>query len=635
MTVVRKVIASTAIVLGILLLTAVAAPYLVDGKTVRDQLVAKLSAWADGALRVEGEVHLTSLFDLTIRAQKVEIAEPKRFESVKVIRAETLEARLSVWALLRGRIVFGKVWVQHPVVHLKQPSGLDALPELWRSLVLDDPPRLQRLLAIVQQAPFEYIDFNHARVKAPHLSQADQRLGEFSVTVERQSDPAVVETSGRATWDGQDINFSLTRGTFQPKGPTREASMRLEAESGRWGAIMMDGRIVRSNGARFVGTLDASNVPIRALVHWLDIPVADMFGASRFSASSTVHATDTKIALDKLEAQAGPTRMTGLLSLALDGDTPEVSGTLGLSSVDLTGLGSKPVAHADPPSSRVESPHAQAHRLANWLKGFEADLRLSAEALVFNGMTTGETAAFLSVAGGVATLDVAELMVLGGMMNGQFSGQAKNGGLQVTGKGKADGIDLEALLASAHLPAAGVAGRADISFSLDSTQPIRAEPARDIHLRAEVLALEGGQLPVNLAGLAAQSPRLTGDESADPIGTEIAPGAESYERLRASLRVQDGVLHCEMMEVVQNGWVIRGTGTAAAANGIVDWRFRAAQTGTALAAGAALPDFAEGGAAAEKPIEFRMIGPWQRPRVVYERSGEPMSHVRDARSWWQ
>jgi len=116
----RRSITGAGAALVLLLAFGAAAPYLVDGGTIRSQLFTKMSGWADGRLEVNGPVYLTSLFDLTIEAHDVEIRAPSRFANVESLRARRIAARLSLWDLLNRRISFEKMWLHGLRVSLSE-----------------------------------------------------------------------------------------------------------------------------------------------------------------------------------------------------------------------------------------------------------------------------------------------------------------------------------------------------------------------------------------------------------------------------------------------------------------------------------------------------------------------------------
>jgi len=635
----RRVIAGVALAAAALLLVAVAAPYLVDGRTVRDQLVVKLSAWAEGDLRVSGDVRLTSLFDLTIEAGDVRIDEPARFPDISAIEADQVAARLNIWDLLNGRIVFDKVWVAQPVFTLQRPWPELAPERLWRGVLLDEWSGFARLIETMQTAPFRYIAFNDARLEpAPVLDRTSLSKGPLTVVLNRQSSPDSVHVDARIGPPEQSTRITLARSVFQPAGPTLEAPVSLTVESADLGWLSLDGSIIRANGTRLIGNLDFRDASLTALAGWLDLPTGDALAERRYSATAALEATREKLSLQQLDVELGDTQVTGLLNLALDQDKPKLSGTLGMSAVDLRGLSLTGQADGvflpeDPRSVRRGGPWPRAQRIGNWLNSFTADLRLSAESLTFDALTTGETAAFLSVGRGTATLNVAELMVFDGMMNGQFSVRWQQDGFHVSGKGKATGIALQPLLANMQAPQLA-SGTADISFAVDGEGPTMAAATRDADLNGQLMALQGGELALDVAAIASRA-RQRAVEGEGTVGSRLAPGSADYDMLRASFRVNRRELRLAPLEVVQNGWIIRGGGRADLLQQRLDWRLDAARAPDWPAAQAGMSETGGASVSSSEAISLHVTGTLQRPWISYKMPELPLSSVDGSHSWWR
>jgi len=635
----RRAIAGVTLVLAAILLIGAAAPYLVDGRTIRDQLVAKLSAWADGELRVEGEVRLTSLFDLSIEAENVRIDSPARFSKVSRIDADLVSARLSIWDLLNGRVVFGKVWVDRPVIELRAPLPNVTPETLWRPLLLDKPATFGRLAEAAATAPFVEMELNNGEVIAPSAEPATPGdIERFSFLVERRSgDSPLIQAEGQVVWRGVPVDVMVARSPFAPAGPTREARLRMDIARPDAGALSVDGRIIRANGARFTGEMNVRGAPIKSLADWFALPEGDALSRARYTASAALEASETKISLQQLDLRIGETRASGLLNLALDGDKPSLSGTLGLSAVDLRGLSltghhDGVLLPEDPRSLRRGGASRQARRLGAWLDSFEADLRLSADSLRFDGLTTAETAAFLSVGDGVAKLDVAELMVFDGMMNGQFSVRWRDDEFRLTGKGNAAGVDLRPLLAMAHAPQLA-SGKADIAFGIEGAGPTLAMAARTTRLNGHLRALQGGDLALDVAEMAARARDGALAASGGQDAIEMAQARADYEMLRASFFLKGRDLRLAPVELAQDGWIIRGGGRADLATQRLNWRLDAAP----LSAGETQANLAgtPGSSGAAQAVSLHVTGTLQRPWVSYETSQLPLSSIGGNHSWWR
>ncbi len=636
MHVIRRFIVGAGVILAFVLLLGAAAPSLVDGHTVRDQLVAKLSAWAGGNLRVEGDVRLTSLFELTIEASDVRIESPERFSNVHAITAEEMAARLDIWELLHGRVVFAKVWVKRPVIQLRAPFANATPARLWRTLLLDEGETLERFTEAVQDAPFAYIKLSDARIGT--ASEADKDAPLQQVTVERRTSPKGFSADLNLSTEAGRIQVDLDRGAFRPVGPTLEAPVRLAASNDALGRLVIDGRIVRANGVRFTGNLDVRDAQWRVLAELLGLPLGEALARARYSAAAALEATGDLISLQNLDLETGGTRATGLLSLALDGERPKLSGTLGLSAIDLSGVsvsgpGGGALLVDDAGTQRHGSAPVDAPRLAAWLEAFDADLRFSADSLAFDGLTTGETAAFLSVGNGTATLDIAELMVFEGMMHGQFSVRFAPDAIRLSGRGNASAIDLAQLLAAIQGPQLA-SGSADLSFSIGGGGATLGAAARDARLAGQIMAIQGGEMALDVAAMAVaarQNVRNGEDVSAT---IEMAPERADYDMMRATFELHGGQLRLEPLEVLQDGWIIRGRGRADLARHSLDWRLDAARAPREASGVTAAVDDA-GSLFDGETISLHVTGTLQRQWVSYKISELPVGSVEGSAWWWQ
>lgn len=625
----RNFLSGLALLTAALLALGVAAPYLVDGRTIRDQLVAKLSAWAEGDLRVSGDVRLTSLFDLTIEASDVEIRSPERFPEVSRLRADIVEASLSRWELLNGRIVFRKVWVTRPVIAFHQSPAPSEAGRTWRALLLNEPAVLDTLVDAARQAPFEFLRMDDVRITAETgpVTLLDG-LSDVSLTVRREVDPAMMRADMSASMNGGELRFELARGAFTPKGPTLEAPVRVEAVSPATGRVLIDGRIVKANGARFTGRTTITNAPIRSLANWLDVPAGDAFDAVRYDASGALEVKPGSVSLQQLEMESGATRMSGLLTLALEAGKPQLSGTLSLNQLDLRGLslvgpGDGVFRARDP--MRVRRGGARA--ICTWLEQFDADVRLSSERILLDGTETREAAAFLSVNEARATLDLAELMVFDGLVNGQFNARWHEDAFRLSGKGNASGVELGALLArlGGHSLASGPA---DVSFTMQGAGNSLDGLWRNARVSGRLMALQGGELALDVAALAAQARAQHQQEDAPQDGMQMTPGRGDYDMLRAVFSIGRDALGFERLEIVQDGWMIRGEGEADLAKLTMDWRFNAGRVDVVQAGVSGLPP------ALEDMIQLHLRGPLHYPRVSYQAPALPLIDTRGKRAGW-
>jgi len=623
----QRAIAGAGGVVLVLLALGAAAPYLVDGGTIRSQLFTKISGWADGRLQVNGPVYLTSLFDLTIEAHDIEIRAPARFANVESLRAERIEARLSLWDLLNKRISFEKMWMHGLRVALREEPSDYGARDAWRALVLNDPPLLDDILRAGKDAPFLTMVVRDAQfLSAATGEPVIAELGSYSGVVRRAPGGSEFSVDGRVGWGSERVDIELKRSRFTPEGPTHTARMRGAFESASLGRISIDGRIVRANGERFIGRFEVSEAPAQPVAALLDLPMSLALAQSRVSASGEIAATSREIALQQLQIGLGSAQATGLLRIDLS-DRPRIAGTLGFGAVDLSvsrlseTLESGLLARNDLADAPIEGDGIHATALASVMRRFDADLRLSAESLLLDGVSTGPAAAFLSLTDGLAALDLAELMVFDGFVNGQFTGRWDNSRFTVSGKGRAENVELAQFLAGAGTVPL-LTGDADISFTLGSSGASLHDLARQARLSGRLIAVDGGELALDVVALAAQRAQAGARHSA------ITPSRGEYDTLSCAFVFDGGRLDVHSLEIARDVWRIRGKGRIDLARQKLDWRFDAGQLGRQIEARALPPRDSALTPGGQDAIGMQVLGPMHDLRVIYSAPSLDLSDVR-------
>ncbi len=632
MKMVRRAIAGAGVVLIVLLALGAAAPYLVDGSSVRNQFFTKMSGWIDGGLRVRGPVYLTSLFELKIEAHDVEISAPRKFDNVAALHAERIAGRLNLRELLSGRVTFDKIWVNGLHVRLNgHPRAIEPA-DAWRSLVLNDPPVLEDIIRTSADAPFFALKFTDATIGVGgDRTPLSADLGPVDGTVERAPGDRSLSFSARALWRGAPIRVELERSPFRPEGPTSTADLHVSVESGSLGRFSAEGRIIEANGTRFLGRFAISEGHAPRLASLFGLPVDDALAPERLSARGSVVATLRDIALSDLEIGIGGAQASGVVRVDL-GARAKVSGTLALGTLDLSGTAfGEPAAGLSPrekaQDARTRVGPALASRIAAALMHLDADLRLSADRLTLGGVTAGPAAAFLSLDHGLATLDIAEVMAFDGALSGQFAARPDGFGLRVSGKGRARSIELAHLFASGGATAPAT-GNADVSFEVEASGTTLAAMAKRVRLTGRAIAVEGGELALDIADIASRvgaPPSLAGE----PPTEKRLPGRRGrYDSMSVAFAMSENRLDLTFLQILSDQWVTRGNGRLDLSDHSLDCRLETARmSGPIEARAAPFGDFSLT-PRPEESIEFRVIGPMQAPSVIFR---APASALSDAR----
>jgi len=89
------------------------------------------------------------------------------------------------------------------------------------------------------------------------------------------------------------------------------------------------------------------------------------------------------------------------------------------------------------------------------------------------------------------------------------------------------------------------------------------------------------------------------------------------------------------LEVVQNGWIIRGGGRADLLQQRLDWRLDAARAPDWPAAQAGMSETGGASVSSSEAISLHVTGTLQRPWISYKMPELPLSSVDGSHSWWR
>ncbi len=120
------------VVIGVLLMAALTAPYWLDTSRYKDEIVSGLSAALARPVTIEGSARIEFLPAPTLSAEQIRVAAPPGGRTGNLLTAQRLELRLDWAALLQGRLQVARVALVEPVLTLERLN--DGSPN-WRPQV--------------------------------------------------------------------------------------------------------------------------------------------------------------------------------------------------------------------------------------------------------------------------------------------------------------------------------------------------------------------------------------------------------------------------------------------------------------------------------------------------------------------
>ncbi|MBJ7578540.1 AsmA family protein [Devosia sp. MC532] len=362
-----------------------------------------------------------------------------------------------------------------------------------------------------------------------------------------------VSASGSARWNGEAVSFaaSVTPTQFLWEEPGAVAfdlkSQPLNANFS--GTVTPSGQVS--------GKADIATPSMTRALAWLGQSVGSPLG--QFAFSGGVSAGGNQFAVTDATIRLDDIRANGSVSVAM-ASKPSVTASLSVDTLDLRSLvgggGSAPAAAASGPSPIDLS----------MLRLFNADIRFAANQLAYGDVKLGPTTATLSVAEGVAKLNIPQA----GFYNGVVAAS-----VTANGAGSVPAIDLTASMENVQaLPlltdAAGfdkIEGQLQASVQVSGAGADSQAFARSLNGPVNVVVSNGAIRGIDVAGLVRNVRSLI-----DAGYTQDAEAKTEFTELSVNVNIANGVATAETIRVLGPFVRMSGAGSVDLAAQTIDMR---------------------------------------------------------------
>ena len=508
---------------------------------MRDRLIAELIDWTGGDVTLSGNVAISSLFSISVEANKLDIRHTKSLAKISNVSADRIVARLSWSDLIFGDLSFDKIKIYGATIEMETAD------------VRETAGAVLGMLSGPRRAPFATMTMKdcilalRAEARKPF-----ERLRIDDVVANARKSDGQISAHGSLIWRGEQLAVSLRRGGL-PEGAGDERTPL-------W--LQLDGEIVhaRFDGeSAFSGAWNASgsfalNTPDTArLAEWLGVP-PDHATRDSFGVTGSLDLGRDELNLRDAELSFGGQTASGDLTMDLHDPLPRLGGSLAFAELNLNGI------FADAPrSSKI------IRTLVSSLTS--VDLRMSVESVRVAGIQTGSAAFTLAAQPGKVSVELADLDFLDGAVRGQLQADVSSDPIRAQARLSAENLNAATLLELMH-QRDWLTGRADADIEAEMEWNGTRTLLEGTTARARVTFAEGGQIRLDI-------PRI-----ADAVSTTAMSGWEGldftradFNELRFKLMLENGQLRCDNLELSSAGDVVNGVGQINLPQQSLDWRF--------------------------------------------------------------
>jgi AsmA protein len=464
---VKKLLIGLATVIVLVIIAAIAVPRFIPLDTYKARLIAAVKDETGRDLRIDGPVHFSLLPSVALEANDVSLSNPPGAISPNMVQLKTLDVELKLLPLLHGAVEVTEFKLVQPAIALEidkqgKPSWAftpAAAPAAATQSPTAAPPP-QASATSSGASGFSAISLGDVSIVDGQASYLDQRTGQkrllsninMSLSLADPSKP--FSAKGSAVWDG--VTATLTAqvgkpGTLQSGGTspvaiTFAASPINFAFKGSATGVTLD---------KLTGGIDLSIPSVRNLAKWVGVPFdAPGTGFGQMTLSGQLDKQGPKLAFSNAVITLDAIKGTGALTVDSSGAKPVLGGRLDVDKLDVnpylaSGSGSasaSPGAGTSAPAATgggagggaasasggaaPATPAPGAAKSGAWsdapldlapLKLADAELALSANAIVYHKINIGRSVLALHLKDGKFEAELSQMALYQGKGEGKVT----------------------------------------------------------------------------------------------------------------------------------------------------------------------------------------------------------------------
>ncbi|GAK46539.1 AsmA family protein [Tepidicaulis marinus] len=432
------------IVFGIIVLLVgglVAAASFIPAETYKAEIEKAVKQQTGRQLRIEGDVGITFLPALGVEAEAVRFANAEWGGKPDMVSMDAMQVSLKILPLLSGNVELDRFVLVRPEIHLEVNRQGTPNWQFKPAQEAAEAPASPSTDTGGDETPSEGgaalndIRLGEIAIENGVASYKDARSGaayeitEINTVLNLPSLDRQMVFDGSAVWNGDTIELDLTADRPRALIAGGETPFTLSLATPKI-TSGFDGTVTQADTPKLAGTMNVDIPSVRALAAWAGSPLAEGDGFGPFTIKGTVSATpevfdfsDAALSFDEMEGK-------GALNVNLKGQRPKLTGKLDLETINTNVYmaGGASASGGDAPASGTPGGNAGGGSAASssasgWsdapidmsgLKAVDADLALSAQKILVQNITIGESVLGVKLNGGVLTADLSKLALYEG-----------------------------------------------------------------------------------------------------------------------------------------------------------------------------------------------------------------------------
>ncbi len=553
----NRLFGSFAILLIFLIGLAMASPYLINSKVVKQQISEQVSEWAGLPVSVRGEPVVTVFPYLTVKLKDVRIVSNLGKDEPDLLAMDHLKAEMYWLPLLIGNFEVRRFNLFRPRFHLEvRKDGTRSWGlENGSLFAANDTDNL---------AAFENVDLGRFAIQNGQVRyinealQRDEKITDANLSVIWPSTGRSAEVSGDMVWRGEPVSIraesekpmELITGGLSP--------LELEAKSKQF-EIRLEGTAATVSDLQLEGDLAFKAQSMRYLMEWLGFAIKPgaSLGAIELKARSNM--IGASMALSDIALTLDGNQLEGALQLDFRGPRALIQGTLAYDKLDLSPY----LEQVDGAPTLLDQPIKPQD-----LGLMDIDVRLSAQQLILKDIELGRTAASIVTRNQQLVLSIGEAFAYGGRLEATLEMKPSDTDptcLKSHLRGKASGV-----LAGAFLKALNkeppITGTALAELDVAGEGKTLRDTAANANGSLSMVFTDG---QINHFNLVTMMDALKLEEQSEP--DTLYKGGTNFDVLSISSTLGNHIASIDGLRLTAGNLAVSGTASMALENGELDF----------------------------------------------------------------
>jgi AsmA protein len=586
----KKLLIGVAVVVVLLVVAAVAAPFLISTDTYKAELIAKVKESTGRDFRIDGKVSFSLLPSLALEANDVSFANAPGAASKDMAKLAKLQVQMKLWPLLSGHYEVDKFVLVNPVIALEVDK--QGKPN-WQFGQAAAAPATAGKPAPAPAASgggaLAGVRLDDIRLDNGKLSYVDDRSGEkteldqVNLKLSLPDLESPMKADGSLVYRGEKLALSVSLANPRAFMDAKSSAAELKLDSK---PVVFDfkGNAAGSTPVKLDGAVDLKIPSVRGLAQWAGTPLAAPgtgFGplalAGKVSvAGAKIGFSDATLSLDAIKAK-------GEIAVDTAGARPSLKGKLDVDALDVNPYLPPPTEGKGASSGGDWSDQPID---VSGLKAADADFTLSANSLLYRKIQIGKSALGLHLKDGRLEADLTQLTLY------QGSGKGK---VVVDGSAAVPAIQAEFNLASVQVEPLlkdamdndRLTGTGAIDLAVTGHGKSQREIMTALNGKGGLNLANGKIKGMNLVGMVNSAASALSNPGAALAALKGGGGGGSQETafvsLTATYTIANGILHNSDLQMKSAELPVSGAGTADLPHRTVDYKI------TPHVAGAAVP----------------------------------------------